>query len=172
MRKIFVALILSIIFTSQAYSKEPSKEQIIPLSRFGPVIVEGYDVRPESTLAPSPSINPTHPRNVVHHPFVPSVQKLTSQLTGIASWYCDPPNHPRCTIGHKSGGYYAAIRRDLLDLRGKIALVCYQTRCVRVEIIDCLCSGTRLIDLYSDAFRELAPLGTGLITVTMQIVGG
>jgi rare lipoprotein A (peptidoglycan hydrolase) len=40
---------------------------------------------------------------------------------------------------------------------------------VTVQLIDwCACKGERVIDLYGDAFRRLAPLGTGVIKVKVS----
>lgn len=64
---------------------------------------------------------------------------------------------------------YAAIRRDLLSLRGKRVQVCTARKCITVTIIDCNCGPhANLIDLYSDAFRALAPLSAGRIKVTVK----
>jgi rare lipoprotein A (peptidoglycan hydrolase) len=54
--------------------------------------------------------------------------------------------------------------------RGRRVTVCHAGRCVRVTLNDwCLCSkGRRLIDLSDEAFRRLAPLGRGVIDVTIQ----
>ncbi len=41
--------------------------------------------------------------------------------------------------------------------------------CVVVKLIDwCACGGSHLIDLYSDAFRRLAPLSSGALHVTVS----
>ena len=41
--------------------------------------------------------------------------------------------------------------------------------CVRVTLIDwCACEGDRVIDLYGHAFRRLAPLGTGIVRVSVR----
>jgi rare lipoprotein A (peptidoglycan hydrolase) len=56
----------------------------------------------------------------------------------------------------------------LAQLRGKAVTVCYRSSCVVVRVIDCNCQAHRSIDLYSDAFRQLSPLGSGRIKVTIS----
>lgn len=47
--------------------------------------------------------------------------------------------------------------------------VCGNGNCVTVTLIDwCACGGNRIIDLYSDAFRRLAPLSQGTIKVSVS----
>ncbi len=47
--------------------------------------------------------------------------------------------------------------------------VCSGGECVRVTLIDwCACKGERVIDLYGDAFRRLAPLSRGVIKVKVD----
>jgi rare lipoprotein A (peptidoglycan hydrolase) len=42
-------------------------------------------------------------------------------------------------------------------------------RSVVVTLVDvCRCRGERIIDLYADAFRRLAPLSRGVIEVTVR----
>ena len=100
----------------------------------------------------------------------PAASMSGHSITGIASWYCRP-GVSRCTRGHPDG-LYAAIRRDLLTLRGARVTVCrtdLPSVCVVVTIIDCNCGpNANLIDLYSDAFRELAPLSRGVVKVTVH----
>jgi rare lipoprotein A (peptidoglycan hydrolase) len=55
------------------------------------------------------------------------------------------------------------------DWRGRVVRVCGNGRCVTVKLIDwCACPGSRVIDLYSDAFQRLAPLSEGTIQVTVS----
>jgi len=158
MRKLLSALVLSLIITSQTFSKEPSTAQIIPDSAFTPIVLP-YDEIPDF---PTPS--PTQ------KPATKKVNRLGNYLVGTASWYCDPPQgYYRCTIGHRSG-YYAAIRKDLLELKGRTILVCRGTKCIPVKIIDCNCAkGANLIDLYADAFRALNDGSTSRGTMTVTI---
>ena len=50
--------------------------------------------------------------------------------------------------------------------RGRTVTVCGSGNCVNVRLIDwCACGSGRVIDLYSDAFRQLAPLSSGTVSV-------
>lgn len=69
------------------------------------------------------------------------------------------------------GGLYAAAGAELRvgDWRGRKVTVCTGDDCVRVTLIDwCACESDRVIDLYGDAFRRLAPLGTGILRVSVR----
>jgi rare lipoprotein A (peptidoglycan hydrolase) len=79
-------------------------------------------------------------------------------VRGIASWYADGP------------GLYAAAGPALRvgDWRGSWVTVTSGGVSVRVQLVDwCDCYGTRLVDLSPAAFAELAPLGRGLLEVTV-----
>jgi len=56
------------------------------------------------------------------------------------------------------------------DWRGRRVQVCGSGSCVVVTLVDwCACAGGgRLIDLYSDAYRRLAPLSTGTLRVKVS----
>ncbi len=74
-----------------------------------------------------------------------------------------------CTSGYP-GGMYAAAGPELRvgNWRGRVVRVCGNGRCVNVKLIDwCACGGSHIIDLYSDAFRQLAP-GAGGVRVTVR----
>lgn len=135
-----------------------------------PVIV---DIRP--TTKPSrPVIKVPEPKVIaVAKPVAKPVQvpkvKIGHNLTsGVASYYCRPPTS-RCTKGHP-GGLYAAIRKDLLFLRGRtIKVTADNGKVVFVTIIDCNCGpSANLIDLYSDAFVKLRPISYGIVNVTIS----
>jgi hypothetical protein len=68
----------------------------------------------------------------------------------------------------RTGGLYAAISPDLDFLRGRTISVCYGASCVVVEVRDCNCQATRAVDLYADAFEQLAPLSAGRLRVTIR----
>ena len=104
--------------------------------------------KPRATPKPTPRATPK-----------PVALKTSRKTTVSATWYC-LPGTSRCSRSH-SGGLYAAISPDLESLRGKRVRVCYRSSCVVVTIIDCNCQATRSIDLYADAFRQLAPLSAG-----------
>jgi len=94
----------------------------------------------------------------------------SSGIRGVASWYCGP--NSRCTRGYPGGLYAAAgpaLRRLLADWRGRVVRVTGPSGSITVTIIDCNCGpNANLIDLYSDAFRRLAPLSRGLLKVTVS----
>ena len=88
---------------------------------------------------------------------------------GAATWYC-VAGVSACHRDY-GGGMYAAAGAELRvgDWRGRKVTVCAGDDCVRVTLIDwCACEGDRVIDLYGDAFRRLAPLGTGIVRVSVR----
>lgn len=46
--------------------------------------------------------------------------------------------------------------------------VCSGTKCVKVDVVDCLCSRKGGIDLYADAFERLAALSAGVLRVNIR----
>lgn len=87
-----------------------------------------------------------------------------------ATYYC-LAGSSRCTVGHPDVAglqLYAAISPDLAYLRGRSITVWYGERHVTVTVIDCNCQAHRAIDLYADAFRQLAPLSLGRIWVMLE----
>jgi hypothetical protein len=88
---------------------------------------------------------------------------------GSATWFC-LAGVSSCHYA-RSGGMYAAAGAELRkgDWRGRTVTVCAGSDCIRVTLIDwCACKGNRVIDLYGDAFRRLAPLGAGVIPVSVR----
>lgn len=168
MRKLLVALVLGLFFASQSYATEPHVPKPIPKELFHKVILD--PVFPTPVPAITKRKAPVPDPIVVIKPKKESAQKITAanhSLSGVASWYCKT-GISRCTIGHPSG-YYAAIRKDLLELRGQRVLVCSQTNCVRVTIIDCNCgANANLIDLYWDAFAAISNPSLGRVKVTIK----
>lgn len=86
-----------------------------------------------------------------------------------ATWYCDPPRS-RCTVGFNPAGMYAAISPDLRAWTGRTVRVRYAGRSVDVRIVDCNCQAEHAIDLFAAAFRRLAALSVGEITVTLELL--
>jgi rare lipoprotein A (peptidoglycan hydrolase) len=89
--------------------------------------------------------------------------------SGPATWYCKTGTSV-CASGYP-GGMYAAAGPGLRvgSWRGRVVLVCGGGACISVKLIDwCACGNGHLIDLYSDAFRRLAPLSSGAIHVTVS----
>lgn len=163
MKKIILGLAILLVSCGTSYSREPYVPQPIPSELFTPVIV---DPIPEKTISPRPRPSIIQPTPIAIIKQTPK-PKTSNQISGIASWYCKT-GVSRCTIGH-SGGYYAAIRRDLLELRGERVLVCSSGGCVRVTIIDCNCGpNANLIDLYWDAFNAIGNPSAGVMKVTLK----
>jgi rare lipoprotein A (peptidoglycan hydrolase) len=119
---------------------------------FEPRADPNQPVRPESlfkaTPRPKPPANPSH------------------SVRGSASWYCQA-GVSACHSDYP-GGMYAAAGPALRvgSWRGRTVTVCGSGNCVNVRLIDwCACGSGRVIDLYSDAFRQLAPLSSGTVSV-------
>lgn len=93
---------------------------------------------------------------------------MASPVTGTATWYCG--NGSPCTRGYDPGDMVAAIdRKDSAFRKGDVVLVTHGDRSVVVRIVDtCLCRGNRIIDLSAEAFSRLAPLGLGVIPVSIR----
>jgi len=121
--------------------------------------------RPEPALAVAPRIVTTaKPPAAFQAP-----SDGTVRATGTASWYCKP-GVSACHYAYP-GGMYAAAGPKLRvgNWRGRVVRVCGNGSCVNVKLIDwCACGGGRVIDLYSDAFRRLAPLSAGTVRVTVS----
>jgi hypothetical protein len=104
----------------------------------------------KATPRPTPPPNPTH------------------SVNGRAAWYCN--NGSGCPAGY-SGGLYAAAGPALRvgNWRGRVVSVCGNGNCINVKLVDwCACGGARVIDLFSDAFSRLAPLGAGTVAVKVS----
>lgn len=93
--------------------------------------------------------------------FAGSVGTPAEAVAGSATWY-DAPSRTDAAAG--------PILRDMLGKgwRGTWVEVCHD-RCVTVQLTDyCGCQrGRRLVDLDDRAFARLAPLGRGVIPVTV-----
>jgi rare lipoprotein A (peptidoglycan hydrolase) len=99
----------------------------------------------------------------------PSIRLTGHSATGTATWYCETG----VSACHHSypGGLYAAAGPELRvgNWRGRYVRVCGNGSCVTVQLIDwCACGGNHIIDLYSDAFRHLAPLSAGGVRVRVS----
>lgn len=90
-------------------------------------------------------------------------------MSGTATWYC-LSGSSACTRGYGQDDLVAAIDTELGFAKGDVVRVTYLgERSIDVRIVDvCLCPGDRLIDLTSGAFLRLAPLGLGVIPVTIE----
>lgn len=54
------------------------------------------------------------------------------------------------------------------DWRGRTVTVTAGKASVRVMLVDCLCSGTNVIDLYGAPFAGIAALSAGLVDVSVS----
>jgi rare lipoprotein A (peptidoglycan hydrolase) len=92
----------------------------------------------------------------------------SNRVGGTASWYCQS-GVSACHHDY-AGGMYAAAGPALRvgDWRGRYVRVCGSGTCVVVRLIDWCACPSRAIDLYSDAFRRLAPLSEGTIPTTIS----
>ncbi len=136
-----------------------------------PVIADFGD--PGRSFAPRPQPPLTvAPKVIAARTPRPAPQVASGGSTGAsgkATWYCKPG----VSVCHRAypGGMYAAAgpRLRVGKWRGRVVQVCGGGTCISVKLIDwCACPGARVIDLYSDAFRRLAPLNKGTIDVTVS----
>jgi hypothetical protein len=124
-----------------------------------------FAARPQPAYDLAPRVVPI----ATPRPLAPAVAGSGSSVRGSASWYCLAGSSP-CHNAY-AGGMYAAAGPALRvgDWRGRAVRVCGSGSCVNVRLIDwCQCYGSRVIDLYSDAFRRLAPLSQGTVSVTVS----
>ena len=119
------------------------------------------------SFAPRPAPRQANPARV----YVKTIPlRLTGKrASGSATWYCKPG----VSVCHSAypGGMYAAAGPALRvgDWRGRRVQVCGGGGCVVVTLIDwCACGGSHIIDLYSQPFQRLAPLGSGAVRVTVR----
>ena len=184
------ALILSVVLvTTITTGHETKKIEPLPREAFSPVTVAPSrsasptpTATPTSTPSPTPKPTPKPtkaPKRVTPKPSVKVVLKTPKtsgkMRQGVASYYCN--SNPkrgktsRCTRGYPDGknSYYAAIRKDLLFLKGRVVKVCEGKRCLPVRIIDCNCGRhANLIDLYADAFSYFHPITKGTFNVKVR----
>jgi hypothetical protein len=107
---------------------------------------------------------------------VPLAAGGAPRIRGTATWYCNDGQRGTsyCTRGYGPEDMVAAIDTDLGFDKGDVVLVrsLAGDGQVTVTIVDvCRCPGSRLIDLTSGAFRRLAPLGLGVLPVTVELAG-
>jgi hypothetical protein len=103
-----------------------------------------------------------NPKSITKRP------RITHRVRGDATWYCKT-GVSSCHYA-RSGGMYAAAGAEIRvgDWRGRQVQVCQGGACIWVTLIDwCACEGDRIIDLYSDAYRRLDSLSSGVLPVTV-----
>lgn len=127
----------------------------------------------EATIVGAPGRSPFARPSVAPRTALPKIEAVARptrvRARGDATWYCVRGVSP-CHRSH-AGGMYAAAGAALRvgDWRGRMVSVCQGGDCVRVKLIDwCACGGGRVIDLYGDAFRKLAPLSSGELRVSVR----
>jgi len=100
---------------------------------------------------------------------VPPLRLTGHHAYGSATWYCLSGVSP-CHQDYGDGMYAAAgSALRVGDWRGRRVQVCGAGTCVVVRLIDrCACGDGRIIDLYSDAYRRLAPLSSGELRVKVS----
>lgn len=185
MQWIIVVILVTLVLGSETPRLPPVGAQLDPVG----VVPEMGLARPHAVLVPSrEAVRPVHrERKPVgappaptaspdHRPSpAPDVSRVgpspspKRSVRGTASWYC-LPGRSSCS-GSRTGGLYAAAGSELRHgrWRGRVVVVCAGRRCLNVKLIDyCACRGSRIIDLYADAFRRLAPLDRGVLKVTVK----
>lgn len=149
-------VLLSLVGCSLVQAAVSPPPPIYDFVRIAPV---GRVEAPQATVVPKVESVPT-PRPTV----APSRTQspATRSVKGVATYYC-------CTHGYPSGMYAAAGGEIRIGKwRGRYVSVCAKT-CVKVRLVDwCACKGSRIIDLYPEVFRKLAPLSRGIVTVTVR----
>lgn len=157
-----------------ATSRVQPSAAAVDLDPVGDFAVRGRSFEPRPQPAVDQQVGvivipPPTPKPTPRPPATRQAASTGNRVSGEASWFCQSGSSA-CTAGYP-GGMYAAAGPALRvgNWRGRTVNVCAGGRCVNVKLIDwCQCYGTRVIDLYSDAFRRLGPLGEGTITVTVR----
>jgi hypothetical protein len=125
---------------------------------------DSFPVRVTPMPTASPSVRPERSTALARPTQQPrSVSVATSRLAGTATWFATGPDGMFAAAGPR-------LRAALgLHWRGQVVTVCADV-CIRVTLDDwCACQpDTRLIDLSDQAFRLLAPLSRGVISVTLS----
>jgi rare lipoprotein A (peptidoglycan hydrolase) len=136
-------------------------ESRAPLSRPDPTLQNTAEAEIKVVATPRPKAAKTKT--------APAPKLTGNRARGTATWYCKT-GVSACHRKHP-GGMYAAAGPELRvgAWRGRSVRVCAGGDCIQVRLIDwCACGGARVIDLYSDAFRKLAPLNAGVVRVTVS----
>lgn len=164
-----------IVFMALALAAVAALDDAAPRGGPDPTLAGQARVLPRASYVPVPEPSPAR-TNVVRSERLASARRTTPtpgraapsvRVRGKATWYCGAGS--RCPRGHAPGELVAAIdRKDTPWDKGDVVTVTYRGRSVTVRIVDvCACKGSRVIDLSAAAFRALAPLSRGVITVTV-----
>ena len=178
----WILLLLLVRFAFQAAVVAPSAAAVSPYSWSR---VEERELRPLPAVAPTPQPTPSAsaarkstPAPPTRKPLLPKEAVGAPVRVGL-SWYCNLTHReaPRSRCVHDypdvaGQQLYAAASPDLLarGWRGKFVRVVVGGADVIVRVIDCNCQATRSLDLYSDAFLALAPLGRGRLSGTAVVL--
>lgn len=162
-----LAALLYLLSTPTATGHVPSAFRPIPPDAFQPV----WNA-PSASLAPT--VVPTATPGPTPRPKPSATPPLRAShlLIGLATWYC-LPGVSACMAAHPTGGMYAAAGPALRAAlgphwRGRVVTVC-GSKCVQVTLADwCSCGGGHTIDLYADAFRQIASLSQGVVGVVIR----
>lgn len=154
------------IVVAPAPSLTPTNAIGLSLPSPAPAIADFGAGAPSFGPRPTPA-QPNTSKTVVKAP--PRPHLTGKHASGSATWYCKTG----VSVCHHSypGGMYAAAGPELRvgAWRGRTVQVCGGGHCIYVKLIDwCACGGSHIIDLYSDAFRQLAPLNAGALRVTVR----
>lgn len=119
------------------------------------------------TAEPAPTLAPAA---IPEPQLTPTGMEPAAVFGGRATWYCSQTSP--CTAGYGPSDHVAAIDPTLGIPKGTRLTVHHQGRSVAVTVVDtCACAGTRIVDLTSGAFQELAPLSVGVIEVAIETGG-
>ena len=133
-----------------------------------PIAISDFAVEAR-TFAPRPTPHQANVARSVAKQVAWRFHSTGHRAGGSATWYCKGGTSA-CAAGYP-GGMYAAAGPELRvgAWRGRVVRVCGSGACILVKLIDwCACGGSHVIDLYSDAFRRLAPLSSGAVKVTVS----
>lgn len=171
--------------TKHTHSSEPEPPPLYESSDFARYVPDGPDVIPMPSASPTPSATPTasptqkpKPKSTPRPITRTRTGSIRGWLTGTATWYCEagvsrcPKRYPdRAGIADLYAAAGPALRRAFDGKwRGRHVLVCKGKTCVEVKLVDwCACGHGRVIDLFGDAFKQLAPLSRGEIRVAVDI---
>lgn len=171
---LLIALVLSVWLAASRSAPDPGPSQA-SLTGQGRTGAPQPDVsalgRPPAPGVGAPPIGSVN-AELVTPPEASKGPPAATLYRGTATWYCG--HGSRCPKGYGPDDLVAAIDRkdspfrkgDRVEVRYSCGKGCL--RAVAVTIVDvCACGGVRLIDLTTGAFQRLAPLGLGVIPVTI-----